>query len=61
VPVSKGNKPDVGLKDVAGAMVRIADSLDRLTWVVENLAVGLDLVHPDDIGPSEKAQKIAET
>lgn len=49
----------VGLSDVAGALVRLADAADRLVWVVESVAVGLDLVHPDDVGPSPAAQKAA--
>jgi hypothetical protein len=53
--------PEVGLKDLAGAVVRIADSLDRAVFVLEALGVHMDLVHPDDIGPSPKAQKIADT
>jgi len=53
-------KPDVGLKDLAGAVVRIADSLDRAVYVLEALGVHMNLVHPDDIGPSPTAQKIAD-
>ena len=50
----------LGLNDVAGALVRLADAADRFVFVIENVAVGMDLVHPDDIGPSPAAQKAAE-
>jgi len=53
--------PDVGLKDLAGAVVRIADFLDRAVFVLEALAAHMNLVHPDDIGPSPIAQEIADT
>ena len=52
--------PDVGLKDLAGAAVRIADAIDRAVTVLEEVAVRMDLVHQDDVGPSPKAQQIAE-
>jgi hypothetical protein len=58
--VSVNEQPEVGLKDLAGAVLRIADSLDRAVFVLEELAVHMEIVHPDDIGPSPKAQKIAE-
>jgi hypothetical protein len=54
-------KPDVGLKDLAGAVVRIADALDRAVFVLEEMAVSMNLVHPDDVGPSPTAQRIADT
>lgn len=54
-------KPEVGLKDLAGAVVRIADSLDRAVFVLEETAVRMNVVHPDDVGPSPTAQKIADT
>ena len=54
-------KPEVGLKDLAAAVVRIADSLDRAVFVLEAFAVHMELVHPDDIGPSPTAQKLADT
>lgn len=52
--------PDVGLRDLAGAVVRIADALDRAVFVLESLAVSLEIVHPDDVGPSPTAQRVAE-
>lgn len=61
VHVSMTETPDVGLKDLAGAVVRIADSLDRAVFVLEALGVHMKIVHPADIGPSPKAQEIAET
>ena len=54
-------KPDVGLKDLAGAVVRIADSMDRAVFVLEEMAVGMNIVHPEDVGPSPTAQKIADS
>jgi hypothetical protein len=54
-------KPDVGLKDLAGAVVRIADSMDRAVFVLEEAAVRMDIVHPDDVGPSPTAQKVADS
>ena len=54
-------QPDVGLKDLAGAVVRIADALDRAVFVLEEFAVKVEVVHPDDVGPSPTAQKIADT
>lgn len=61
-PSMGGSKqPDVGLRDLAGAVVRIADALDRGVFVLEELAVRMDVVHPDDIGPSPTAQKIADS
>jgi hypothetical protein len=54
-------KPDVGLKDLAGAVVRIADALDRAVFVLEEMAVRTNIVHPDDVGPSPTAQKVAES
>ena len=53
-------QPDVGLKDLAGAVVRIADAIDRAVTVLEELAVRMDVIHSDDVGPSPKAQKIAD-
>ena len=61
VRVSMTETPEVGLKELAGAVVRIADSLDRAVFVLEALGVHMELVHPDDIGPSPTAQKIADT
>ena len=55
------DKPDVGLKDLAGAVVRIADALDRAVFILEELAIRMEIVHPDDTGPSPTAQKIAES
>ena len=52
-------KPEVGVRDVAGALVRIADALDRAVFVLEALAVSMKIVHPDDVGPSPKAQRVA--
>lgn len=61
--VSMGGRqqPDVGLKDLAGAVVRIADALDRAVFVLEEIAVSMNIVHPDDVGPSPSAQRIADT
>jgi hypothetical protein len=59
--MSGSEKADVGLKDLAGAVVRIADSLDRAVFVLEALGVSMNIVHPDDVGPSPTAQKIADT
>jgi hypothetical protein len=59
--MSVSEKPDVGLKDLAGAVVRIADALDRAVFVLEELAVSMEIVHPDDVGPSPTAQEIADT
>jgi hypothetical protein len=53
-------QPDVGLKDLAGVVVRIADAIDRAVTVLEEVAVRMDVVHPDDVGPTPTAQKIAE-
>ena len=52
--------PDVGLKDLAAAVVRIADAIDRAVTVLEQVAVRMEVVHPDEVGPSPKAQQIAE-
>lgn len=54
-------KPDVGMKDLAGAVVRIADALDRAVFVLEEMAVRTDIVHPDDVGPSPTAQRVADS
>lgn len=54
------SKADVGLKDLAGAVVRIADALDRAVFVLEAMAVRANVVHPDDVGPSPTAQDIAD-
>jgi hypothetical protein len=53
-------KPEVGLKDLAGAVVRIADALDRAVFVLEAMAVRSNIVHPDDVGPSPTAQEVAD-
>jgi hypothetical protein len=52
---------DVGLRDLAGAVVRIADALDRAVFVLEALAVSMEIVHPDDVGPSPTAARVAES
>jgi hypothetical protein len=54
-------KPDVGLRDLAGAVVRIADAMDRAVFVLEETAVQMKMVHPDDVGPSPAAQKVASS
>lgn len=51
---------EVGPRDLAGALVRMADALDRAVFILEELAVAMEIVHPDDVGPSPTAQKIAE-
>jgi hypothetical protein len=51
---------EVGLRDIAGAVVRIADSLDRAVFVLEALAVSMEIVDRDDVGPSPAAQRAAE-
>jgi hypothetical protein len=60
VSMGRSGEPEVGLKDLAGAVVRIADALDRAVFVLEELAVSMRVVHPDDIGPSPTAAKIAD-
>jgi hypothetical protein len=61
VGMGGNGEPEVGLKDLAGAVVRIADALDRAVFVLEELAVSMNVVHPDDIGASPSAQKIADS
>jgi len=41
--------------------VRIADSLDRAVFVLEELAVSMNIVPSDDVGPSQTVRKIADT
>ena len=41
---------DPGLRDLIAAIVRISDSLDRLTFLVEEMAAtGLDLPTRDEV------------
>jgi hypothetical protein len=44
----KGDEP--GLRDLIAAIVKISDTLDRLTFLVEEVAMrGLDLPIRDDV------------
>lgn len=48
VVAKKGDEP--GLRDLIAAIVKISDTLDRLTFLVEEVAMrGLDLPIRDDV------------